>query len=207
MKATAPTLSEHLLLEAKRFRGYPGLAGRGKLNRAVTALWDEKALPSSARSLEWIMPEGHVFRATPSLLNEYYSKQLLAEVPGIVTRASALQPLESGKAVPRQVNMYHEQATRSYVAGLWDGAVALARACLEEALEDQAGKYLGHQQRDLSVWIAEAERKHLLPAIQLSRSRVIQGFGNAVLHERSAIESEAEQAVRALRDLLGDLYR
>src|SRR5450759_2789569 len=79
MKATAPTLSEHLLIEAKRFRGYPGLIGHGRLNRAVTAIWDERALPSGARSLEWIMPKGQGFQTTPALLNEYYSKRLLAE--------------------------------------------------------------------------------------------------------------------------------
>jgi len=207
MKATAPTLSEHLLAEAKRFRGYPGLAGRGRINKAVTAAWDQKALPSSSRSLEWIMPKGQSFQASTSFLNEYYSKHLLAEIPGIVTRASALQPLESARRVPRQVNVYLEQATRSFVAGLWDGAVALSRACLEDALEDRIGEYLGHQKRDLRDWIGEAERNRLMTVDQVSRARVIQDLGNAILHERSGTEAEARESVEALRELLCQLYR
>ena len=207
MKATAPTLSEHLLAEANRFRAYPGLAGRGKLNKAVTSIWNEKALPSTPRSLEWIMLKGQGFQAPASLLDEYYAKHLLAEVPRIVARASSLRPLESRRNVPRQVNVYLEQATRSFVAGLWDGAVALARACLEETLEDQIGEYIGHQKRDLRDWLNEAELKHLLKEPQLSRAKVIQRHGNEVLHERSATEAQALESVQALREFLGELYQ
>jgi hypothetical protein len=59
------------------------------------------------------------------------ARRILAEVPGTVDRALALRPLESGTTVPRQVNVYLEQATRAFVAGLWDGTVALARSWSE----------------------------------------------------------------------------
>ena len=75
MKATAPTLSKHLLAEANRFRAYPGLAGRGKVNKAVTDIWNKRALPSTPRSLEWIMPKGQGFPAPASLLDEHYAKR------------------------------------------------------------------------------------------------------------------------------------
>jgi len=207
MKATEPTLSQHLLAEAKRFMGYPGLVGRGKANKATAKIWDETLLPHSLRYLEWIMPKGKGFQATAPLLNEYYSKQLLAEIPSIVQRALLLRPLESATPVPRQVNVYLEQATRAFVASLWDGTVALVRACLEAALEDRIGEYIGHQQRDLKDWISDAERSRLMTKAQSTKARIIQRLGNMVLHDRSASDVDARESLTALREVLDELYR
>jgi len=206
MKATAPTLSKHLLTEAKRFVLYPNLVGRGKVNKEAAKILDEWALRRPSRCLEWIMPKGQGRSPHALLLDEYYSKQLLAEVPGIVDRAMAVRPLESTKNVPRQVNVYLEQATRAFLAGLWDGTVALARACLEAVLEDRIGQYIGHQNRDLSDWISEAQRRRLITTAQLKKARIIQDLGNMVLHEKSASDAEARESVNALRDILGGLY-
>lgn len=93
------------------------------------------------------------------------------------------------------------------MAGLWDGAVALARACLEETLEDRIGRRIGHQKRELNTWLSEAERLRLLTRDQLTRARSIQASGNFVLHDRSATEEEARDAIQALRILLSELYR
>jgi len=193
--------------------GYPNLVGRGKVDKAAAKFWDEGILPKGSRSLEWIMPRGQGLppntlrsQGWRLLLDEYYSKQLVAEIPGIVDRALALRPLESAKNVPRQVNVYLEQTTRAFVAGLWDGTVALARACLEAALEDRIGEYIGHQNRDLNDWISEAERRHLITDAQSRTARRIQGLGNMVLHQKSASDVEARQSVKALRDVLGGLY-
>ncbi len=207
MKATAPTLSKHLLNEAKRFMGYPDLVGRGKINKEAAKLWDERLLPLGSRCLEWIMPKGQGAHLPAPLLDEYYSKQLLAEIPGIVARAMALRPLESATNVPRQVNVYLEQATRAFVAGLWDGTVALARACLEAVLEERIGQYVGHQDRDLNVWIREAERRRLITNAQSKKARIIQRLGNIVLHEKSASDVDARESVNALRSILCELYR
>jgi hypothetical protein len=207
MKPIAPSLSEHLLTEARRFMGYPGLVGRDRVGKAAARLWNDKLLPHGTKSLEWILPKGKSFPPTAVLLNEYYSKQLLQQVPGIVDRAMSLEPIESSGTVPRQVNVYLEQSTRAFVAGLWDGAVALSRACLEATLEDNVGRYIGKQHRDLKDWIVEAERKRILTAPQCDKSRTIQILGNAVLHERSATETEAKQSLTALRQLLSELYR
>jgi hypothetical protein len=204
MKATASTLSEHLLAEARRFMGYPGLVRRG---RSTADLWDKKLLPAGARTQEWIVPKGKGFALPDCLLNEYYSKTLLEEVPGFVAWAAALTPVECAGQVPRQVNVYLEQATRSFVVGLWDGAVALARACLEEAFEDRIGHHIGHQKRELFKWIAAAERKRLISPAQLGRLKTIQALGNRVLHEASATEAEALKAISSLRDALRDFYR
>jgi hypothetical protein len=112
------------------------------------------------------------------MLDEFYSKKLLAEIPGIVERAMMLSPLESQMNIPRQVNVYLEQATRAFVAGLWDGAVALARACLEAAFEDRIGYFIGRQARELKVWIGEAEQKRLMSNEQLKNARInISGIG------------------------------
>lgn len=206
MKATAPTLSKHLLTEAKRFMGYPDLVGRRKVNKRAAKLWDEKFLPIDSRCVERIMPTGTWLPPNALMLDEYYSKQLLAEVPGIVDRVMVLKPLESAQSVPRQVNVYLQQATRAFLAGLWDGTVALARACLEAVLEDRIGQYIGHQNRDLSDWISEAQRRRLITNAQLKKARIIQGLGNMVLHEKSASDAEARESVNALRDILGGLY-
>jgi len=212
MKATVPTLSKHLLTEAKRFMGYPDLVGRGKVNKASAKIWNERLLPHGPRCVEWIMPKGQglppnaLAAGYRQLLDEYYSKQLLAEVPAIVDRAMTLRRLESAKNVPRQVNVYLEQATRAFLAGLWDGTVALARACLEAVLEDRIGQYIGHQNRDLSDWISEAQRRRLITTAQLKKARIIQDLGNMVLHEKSASDAEARESVNALRDILGALY-
>jgi hypothetical protein len=205
--ATAETLSEHLLAEAKRFMGYPELVGRGKANKWAGTVWNETILPVSVEGLEWIAPKPLNMRRVPAMLNEYYSKRLLVEVPSIVARALTLSPLEGTKSVPRQVSVYLEQSSKSYVAGLWDGAVALARACLEEMMEDRIGRLIGRQQRDLKEWIDEAERKRLLNRDQSVRARVVQVAGNEVLHQKSATEGEALQVIQELRVLVSELYR
>lgn len=207
MKAQALTLSQHLLQEAERFMGYPGRVGRGRVGKAAAAIWNSRLLPTSTRSLTWIVPRGKGFRPTSALLDEFYSKQLLAEVPRIVERAMALEPLESSASVPRPVNLYLEQATRAFVAGLWDGAVALSRACLEATLEDRLGRLLGGQTRDLGVWLNEGERLRLLTRTQLTRARKIQRLGNEILHERNATEDDANEALDELRKLLAEQYR
>lgn len=64
MKPTALTLSSHLLTEAERFMGYPELVGRAKKDKFAAKIWDERLLPHSSRSLEWIMARGHGFMPT-----------------------------------------------------------------------------------------------------------------------------------------------
>jgi hypothetical protein len=129
--------------------GYPGLVGRSKVGKAAAPYWNEQLLPHGSKSLEWILPKGKGFQPIPALLDEYYSKHLLAQIPRIVKRALALQRIESTAVIPRQVNVYLEQATRAFVAGLWDATAALARACLEATLEDRVGRLIGRQHRDL----------------------------------------------------------
>jgi hypothetical protein len=56
--------------------------------------------------------------------------------------------------------------------------VALARACLEAAIEDRIGYCIGRQARELKVWIGEAEQKRLMSNEQLKNARInIPGIG------------------------------
>ena len=152
------------------------------------------------------MPKGKALDLS-ELLDEYYSKKFLSEIPHFVTRTRVLKPLDNASTVPRQVHVYLEQAGNSFVIGLWDSAIALARACVEEVLKDRVGQYVRRQKRDLVGWITEAETKRLLSSIQLRRARRIQHLGNVVLHERSASEEEATDVISRLREFVAELYR
>ena len=209
MKADAPTLSEHLLAEARLFVVYPNRVRRAK--RAADFV--EKTLgprivevgfaaKRKGPSIETVPSETHA-----KLLNEFFAKKLVSEVPAYVSRRRLIQPVEATIAVPRQVSVYLEQATWSFVYGLWDASVALARACLEAAIEDRVGRLIGKQQRDLSVWIAEAHRARSLNAEQIQRAKQIKDMGNIVLHERNATAEEAERVALSLRTFLAAEYR
>ena len=186
---------------------YPGLVGRGRANKWAAELWDGRLLPHGARSLEWVMPKGTGIQPTAAVLDELYSKTLLAEIPRIIARSLSLEPLEAAAPIPRQVNVYLEQATKCFVAGLYDGCVALSRACLEETLTDRVGMRIGHQDRELKAWIDEARRLRLLTPAQCTAADSVRVAGNAVLHDASTTEALALQALQTLRALLAELYR
>lgn len=200
MKAKAATLSAHLLEEAQKFIAYPNRVRRAK----AEAEFVEETLWPLVLQLG-VVQKG---KALPlqGLLDEFFVKKLVGEVPEYVDRTRLLPTVEHAGAVPRQVNLYLEQASWCFVLGLWDGVVALSRACLEAALEDRVGERAGRQMRDLKGWIAEAEKLRL-DAGQLKRARDIQVLGNKVLHERSATPGEAKLAILTLRAFVTSAYR
>lgn len=202
MKATAPTLSEHLLIEARKFSVYPRRVRKAK----TAAAFVEKTLRPFVIQLG-IVAKG---RALPlqQLLDEFYTKRVLEDVPSYVRRTKQLEPLEVGASVPRQVNLYVEQASWSFVLGQWDAAVALSRACVEEVAEDTVGRHVGKAaKRELQEWILEADRKRIWNSEQVKRAKAVQVLGNTVLHQRSATAEEAEQVVTAVRALVAQAYR
>src|SRR5258708_11609360 len=95
-KPKAGTLSEHLLALARSFEMYPRRAGKSPSEK-----W-ERILAGGAEIREWFSPrfsDAEVFELFAGmfdhqgLCDEFYTKALLAAVPGFVTRTASLAPL------------------------------------------------------------------------------------------------------------------
>jgi len=211
VKPTAPTLSQHLLAEAARFSFYPRVIGRqwraGSTPEATKyAAARDLLLKRDVEERERMMPDTWDMDLGDAGLDQHYSRALLGAVPSIVRRTRDLKVMTVGGLIPRQLNVYLQGASRSYILGLWDSTAALARACLEELLEQHVGAYVGQGRRDLANWINEAQRINRLTRSQLAYARIIQDVGNCALHKRSLTEDEARHCLVALRSLLADLY-
>jgi len=209
VKATEPTLSRHLLAEARKFALYPRRVRKAK---DVGAILDG-AIERLTAAREWVVeqdiPLSALLGPSPEvrqrLFDEHYSKALLERIQGMALRTDAVPVLRTREPICRGASLYLREATRSYILGLWDAAVALSRAALEEALEDRIRKLLGPMS-GLDELIKAADRKRLIHRDAVSAAQRLQRLGNIVLHERQGTEDEALASVRDIRVVLRHLY-
>jgi hypothetical protein len=67
--------------------------------------------------------------------NDFYSREVIAEVPGMVSRFLRLNPVLVGVIPNKEVSLYLEEASRAFIYGLFQAAIAVSRAALEVALD------------------------------------------------------------------------
>ncbi len=67
------------------------------------------------------------------LVDEIYCRELLGAVPGFVRRTRTLEPLTLDEIPSGPAVEYLREATRTYIAGFFRAAVALARGATEAA--------------------------------------------------------------------------
>ena len=208
MKATEPSLSLHLLAEARRFVLYPN---RVRKQHDAAAIINE-IFDRFVEAQEWVVSDADFGKLAPDpklrrlTCDEVYSKALLEKVPKMAERTVRVGVLSTREPLAGGANLCLREATRSYVLGLWDAACALSRAALEEALEDRLTRLFGSAKGKLDELITSAERSKILDRAHADRAGRIQRRGNMVLHQRQAVEEDAWKAITDLRAVLAHLY-
>ena len=123
----AETLSGHLLREAEKFSMYPQRIYRTRGNLDAQKIFDKfmgkivewrKTFVPSAKS------EKMFFFSDPVLLDEFYCRDLLKAIPGIVERTAKLSHLTLS-GISKSEFVYLREAATCYLLGLPAAAVAL----------------------------------------------------------------------------------
>lgn len=142
----AETLSVHLLREAERFHMYPKRMDRTRVNLDYQRTFDDKIM---AKIVEWRKtfapkPEDEAIELFNDsvLLDEFYCRDLLKAVPGMVQRTEKLSRLTLS-GISKSEFVYLREAATCYLFGLQAAAVALARTAVEDALRRKLAKFYG----------------------------------------------------------------
>lgn len=132
------TLSEHLLYEAEGFSCHPEPIRRTRRSSPAHELfaklmsglveWRKTFSPHPAEDL------GAAF-LSPVFLDEFYSRESLKAVPGMVERTRQLSFMTLREPPDLDVAAYLREAAECYVAGLPQATVALCRAAIERRLK------------------------------------------------------------------------
>jgi hypothetical protein len=210
-RSAAPTLSLHLLGEAERFRMYPL-----RVYRTRTNLDTQKRLDNfMGKIVEWrktfapgAKDEVADFLSDPVLLDEFYCRDLLKAIPGIVERTAKLSRLTLS-GISKTEFVYLREAATCYLLGLPAAAVALARAAIENSLKRELAKVFG------KAAVAEEDLKNLLDDLSprgktLSRegrnlAHKVRVAANVVLHGEPGAEPDALAVLEAAKTVILEL--
>ena len=115
------------------------------------------------------------------LLDDYLSKLMVSRIPQTVTRAMKFDHIVVDNLPRSEVQLYLREAVPSYLFGLDQAAVALARAAIELALRERV------PYADVNSWLLDklieaASRFKLLAPATLQHATDVQHLGNGVLH-------------------------
>lgn len=158
---------------------------------------------------------GRLFSIEPSVeapefvkhfLDDRFTRDLLAGVPGYVSRTLALSGLESSREASEPTNSYLREAVRTYIFGFPKASIALSRAALEQALKEE----LGHQGRriflDMNGLLEEAEGAGIIDGVIRKTARSLASEADKVLHEQPADIAKAYDVLLMLRGVLQHIY-
>jgi hypothetical protein len=138
------------------------------------------------------------------LLDDFWCRYLLHEVPSIVARVQSLADLKTEHDPSDTVQYYFEQAMRCFAMGLPEASIALMRACLENALRDALPHAEGSQ--DLELLIKWAATTRMLDPAHVQMAHRIRLLGNRVMHRGTCTSDNAFEAATMLRAVVGSLY-
>lgn len=198
-------LSEYLLKRAEPFEFYP---------KRIYGLVPEvrKIFTDLARELvDWrktFQPRGddrqlHFF-GQPVMLDQFYSKELLAAVPGFVERTQDLQALTfAGVADQESVEYLRESAT-CYIHGLFQATAALARSAMELRLRKRIGVLAGSQvgsELELNE-LLQRYGERVLSRQGTKLAAMVRVTANQVLHEQAVTASKALEVLEGARAVI-----
>lgn len=145
-----------------------------------------------------------------TVLNDFYTRDLLKKVEELVQRTMRLNALTPEITPEKNVALYLREATRCYVFGFWDSSVALSRASLEMALknrlESRLAGLLSRKDDDLNDLLDYARKVGLLDDDRWQKADNVRINGNMVLHGTRANEGLAWDSLRHVRVVLSRLY-
>jgi hypothetical protein len=208
-----PTLSAYLLEKANRFLLYPQRISGTSADRAVRKMYDQIRLIM----VEWrktFAPRPQAdnnmlaILGSPPSLDEVYSRELLAAVPGIVERTLALSNLTLA-GISESEFVYLREAANCYILGLPQAAIALSRAAVEDGVRKKLGTTFGRNTiagHDLKTLIDDyCARSRVLSREGQNRAHKVRIAGNDVLHQQTTKPVDALDIIEATRQVILEL--
>jgi hypothetical protein len=181
-----------------------------KTRRLVRAIVDDIISSRETVTEGRFAPIEKVLETTPhlirELLDERFTRDVVAAVPGFVRRTLELSRLEGSRIPSKITNGYLQEAVRTYIFGFPQASIALSRAALEQALKEE----LGHQGKriflDMNGLLNEAEGSGTIDGVIRRTARRIATEADTVLHEIPADLAKAYDVLLMLRGVLQHIY-
>ncbi|MGO9316623.1 MAG: DUF4145 domain-containing protein [Terracidiphilus sp.] len=147
-------------------------------------------------------------RKSPDLfagdLDRLYVRDVVAAVPGYVSRTLQLAGLAAGLKPEEVVSKYLAEAVRTYIFGFPLASIALSRAVLEHAVKE---RMIGPPEgATLSAWIEQVADERDLDDAITDMARSVTKTGNKVLHQKPVRLPEAFDVLVKVRKFLEALY-
>jgi Domain of unknown function (DUF4145) len=147
-------------------------------------------------------------RKSPDLfsddLDRLYVRDVVAAVPGYVSRTLQLSGLAAGLKPKEVVSKYLAEAVRTYIFGFPLASIALSRAVLEHAVKE---RMIGPPEgATLSAWIEQVADERDLEDSITDMARSVTKTGNKVLHQKPVRLPEAFDVLVKVRKFLEALY-
>jgi hypothetical protein len=144
-------------------------------------------------------------QAMAEVVDDFLCRYFVKAVPKMVERLLGFERIVTERPAAEEVLAYFEEAMRCYVFSVPSAAVALARACLEQALRDTI--QLPHTAGlDLDTLISAAGRSKTLDDCHLQMAREVQRIGNQVLHRQNCTPEQAGDSIVKVRAVVEKLY-
>jgi hypothetical protein len=137
-------------------------------------------------------------------LDRLYVREVVAAVPGCVSRTLQLSGLAPGRKPKSTVAKYLSEAVRSYIYGFPLASIALSRAVLELAIKECVVN--PPEDRYLSDWIDQVVEERALDGAIAELARSVESAGNKVLHQKPVGLPEAFAVLANVRKFLEALY-
>jgi len=147
-------------------------------------------------------------RKSPDLfagdLDRLYVRDIVAAVPGYVSRTLQLSGLAAGLKPKEVVSKYLAEAVRTYIFGFPLASIVLSRAVLEHAVKE---RMIGPPEgATLSAWIEQVADERDLDDAITDMARSVTKTGNKVLHQKPVKLPEAFDVLVKVRKFLEALY-
>jgi hypothetical protein len=144
-------------------------------------------------------------------LDRYYSKEILAKLDGIVSRASALDRMGLEIVPNKRVQLLFEEAHHCYLYGFHLACAVFCRAILEGALKEVVDP-ASETNQTIHDMVARAVEKRLLTDVRPRCARAVAKAGNKAIHDPETFDRDysPEKVADVLintRKVLEELYR
>jgi hypothetical protein len=200
-----PFLSQYLLQKAAPFMMYP--------HRAYSLTAKERGLADNVtrKLMEWRKtfqpkpadPDLDMF-SEETMLDQVYSRDLLAAVPDFVKRTQSLRQITLAGMRKSEPVAYLREAANCFIHGLFQACVALARSAMELQLRARVSELVG-QQAAVASELKELIDRHgprLLSKQSLSDANAVRRAGNEVLHVAATDTAKALAVLEAARRVI-----
>lgn len=212
-------------LSLNRQTGKPRIRGLDRLERL-----NAKGISDALRdTVEGPLPSETPSQALDRELDEYdayFAKEILARLPRIVNRVSALSDLDIQGIPNERVRKYFEEAHRCYLYGFPVACAVLCRAIVESAINEILSLYATRGENPVPMEGKSGRSPELIESIGLAQqsgvlnekgvvcAHDVRKFGNAAIHpgsdprrfEQLAQRERIDEILANTREVLRELY-